>query len=80
MLDSRKVVTLQLIMETTGNNIESLIAAVLGDIRQKGYSSIQPFSVGKVEMRMIQFAQVNNITATKRTDKKEFNGKRYIKI
>ena len=80
MLDSRKVVTLQLIMETTGNNIESLIAAVLGDIRQKGYSSIQPFSVGKVEMRMIQFAQVNFITATKRTDKKEFNGKRYIKI
>ena len=80
LLDSRKVVTLQLIMETTGNNIESLIAAVLGDIRQKGYSSIQPFSVGKVEMRMIQFAQVNNITATKRTDKKEFNGKRYIKI
>jgi hypothetical protein len=62
LLDSRKVVTLQLIMETTGNNIESLIAAVLGDIRQKGYSSIQPFSVGKVEMRMIQFAQVNNIT------------------
>ena len=49
-------------METTGNNIESLIAAVLGDIRQKGYSSIQPFSVGKEEMRMIQFAQVNNIT------------------
>ena len=49
-------------METTENNIESVIAAVLDDIREKGYSSIQPFSVGKVELRMIQFAQVNNIT------------------
>ena len=25
-------------------------------------------------------AKVNFITATKRTDKKEFNGKRYVKI
>ena len=52
----------KLIMETTENNIESVIAAALDDIREKGYSSIQPFSVGKVELRMIQFAQVNNIT------------------
>ena len=55
-------------MEITENNIESLIAAVLDDIRQKGYSSIQLVKL------------VNFITATKRTDKKEFNGKRYIKI
>ena len=138
-------------------------AHVLCDIRQKGYSSIQPFSVGKIEERMLQFSQscgitlgsdelymsakqlqhcmrasknakglvvddadlisfpqnrfqmdlyydgecfiytdgvskfiihpnykmkvsrevvklVNFITATRRTDKKEFNGKRYIKI
>ena len=49
-------------MEMSGNPIESLIAAVLGDIRQKGYSSVQPFSIGKVEERMIQFAQVHVIT------------------
>ena len=142
---------------------EEQIAAVLSDIRQKGFSSIQPFSIGKVEERMMMFARskavvlaseelyisakqlqhcmraskatkglvvddadlinfprnrfqmdlyydgecfiytdgtskfiihpnyqikvnretlklVNFITATRRTDKKEFNGKRYIKI
>jgi hypothetical protein len=150
-------------METSGDSIELKIAGVLSDIRQKGYSSVQPFSIGKVEERMTIFAQangvvlasnelymsakqlqhcmraskgakglvvddadligfpknrfqmdlyydgecfiytdgnskfivhpnyqmkvsrevvklVNFITATKRTDKKEFNGKRYIKI
>jgi hypothetical protein len=150
-------------METSDNSIELQIAAVLSDIRQKGFSFTQPFSIGKVEDRMIQFAQdnaivlasnelymsakqlqhsmraskknkglvvddadligfpqnrfqmdlyydgecfiytdglskfivhpnyqmkvsrevvklVNFITATKRTDRKEFNGKRYIKI
>ena len=150
-------------METVEKTIEMQIAAVLSDIRQKGYSSVQPFSVGKVEARMMKFAQtnaiilasdelymsakqlqhcmraskgakglvvddadligfsqkrfqmelyydgecfiytdgqskfivhpnyqmkvsrelvklVNFITATKRTDKKEFNGKRYIKV
>ena len=40
---------------------ESQIAAVLSDIRQKGFSSVQPFSIGKVEERMIQFAQDNAI-------------------
>ena len=80
----------------TDNSIESQIAAVLSDIHQKGYSSAQPFSIGKVEQRMLLFAQANavtlasdelymsakqlQITATRRTDKKEFNGKRYIKI
>ena len=43
-------------------HIESQIATVLSDIRQKGYSSVQPFSIGKVEERMMQFAQVNAIT------------------
>ena len=42
--------------------IESQIATVLSDIRQKGYSSVQPFSIGKVEERMMQFAQANNVT------------------
>ncbi len=42
--------------------IEELIKAVLTDIRQKGYSSIQPFSIGKVEQRMHLYAQANNIT------------------
>ena len=49
-------------METSENTIESQIAAVLSDIRQKGYSSIQPFTIGKVEERMILFAQANAIT------------------
>ena len=46
----------------TDNSIESQIAAILSDIRQKGYSSVQPFSIGKVEERMTLFAQVNAIT------------------
>ena len=41
---------------------EELIKAVLDDIRQKGYSSIHPFSIGKVELRMLKFAQTNNVT------------------
>lgn len=49
-------------METSDNSIELQIAAVLIDIRQKGYSSVQPFSIGKVEKRMMRFAQINDIT------------------
>ena len=49
-------------METSENTIESRISAILSDIRQKGFSSVQPFSIGKVEERMIQFAQVHVIT------------------
>ena len=48
-------------METVPQSIEELITAVLDDIRQKGYSSIQPFSIGNVELRMSQFAAVNGI-------------------
>jgi len=48
-------------METNDNTIESQIASVLSDIHQKGYSSVQPFSIGKVEERMMQFAQANNV-------------------
>ena len=44
------------------NTIESQIASVLSDIHQKGYSSVQPFSIGKVEERMMLFAQTNAIT------------------
>ena len=44
------------------NTIESQIALVLSDIRQKGFSSVQPFSIGKVEERMMLFAQTNNVT------------------
>jgi len=51
-----------LIMETSEITIESQIAAILSDIRQKGFSSVQPFSIGKVEERMKQFAQTNAIT------------------
>jgi len=48
-------------METLDNTIESKIAAILDDIRQKGFSSVQPFSIGKVEARMSLFAQTNAI-------------------
>ena len=49
-------------MKTSENTIESQIASVLSDIHQKGYSSVQPFAIGKVEARMMQFAQLNAIT------------------
>ena len=49
-------------MATGIESTEELIAAVLSDIRQKGFSSVQPFSIGKVETRMMQFAQTNAIT------------------
>jgi len=42
-------------------SIEELISAVLNDIRQKGFSSVQPFSIGKVEERMMLFAQANSV-------------------
>jgi hypothetical protein len=48
-------------METSGDSIELKIAGVLSDIRQKGYSSVHPFSIGKVEERMAQFAQANSV-------------------
>ena len=50
------------IMETSDHTIKLLITEVLSDIRQKGYSSVQPFRIGKVEERMTLFAQVNAIT------------------
>ena len=53
---------LKRIMETSDNSIELQIATVLSDIRQKGYSSVQPFSIGKVEERMMQFAQITGVT------------------
>ena len=40
---------------------EELIKAVLVDISQKGFSSIPPFSIGKVEQRMLLYAQTNDI-------------------
>lgn len=49
-------------MEISEITIESKIRSVLSDIRQKGFSSIQPFSIGKVELRMMHFAQINAIT------------------
>ena len=73
-------------METTETTIESLIAAVLGDIRQQGYSSVLPFSIGKVEERMMLkisrelVAHVNFITATRVKDPAEFTLPKYRKI
>ena len=48
-------------MEDANMSIEDLIANVLDDISTKGYSSVQPFVVGEVEERMIEFAKVNDI-------------------
>jgi len=48
-------------METGTKLIEELIAAVLDDFREKGFSSVMPFSIGSVEIRMSQFADANGI-------------------
>ena len=49
-------------MELNSEAVETVIESVLTDICQKGYSSVQPFSIGKVEERMMQFAYTNAIT------------------
>ena len=49
-------------MELNSEAVEAVIESVLTDICQKGYSSVQPFSIGKVEERMMQFAHTNAIT------------------
>ena len=66
-------------METLDNTIESQIAAVLDDIRQKGFSSVQPFSIGKVEARMSLFAQTNAIMLAS-DDIKEYFRLKTIKL
>ena len=48
-------------MESDKPTIGELIRAVLVDIQQKGFSAIQPFSIGDVEQRMKSFASINNI-------------------
>ena len=48
-------------METEAKSVEKLIAAVLNDISQKGFSSVMPFSIGNVEVRMVHFADANGI-------------------
>ena len=62
MYFARLFVSLQFVMELNGKSVEELIAMVLNDINQKGYSSVQPFSIGKVEERMMLYAQANAIT------------------
>ena len=49
-------------MESDKPTIEEQITAVLIDIEQKGFSAIQPFSIGDVEERMMRFAQLNGVT------------------
>ncbi len=49
-------------MESDKPTIEEQITAVLIDIEQKGFSAIQPFSIGDVEERMMRFAQSNGVT------------------
>ena len=48
-------------MDAEKPSVETLIATVLTDIQQKGYSSIQPFDIGEVEERMMLFAQANGV-------------------
>ena len=48
-------------METEVKSVEALIEAVLDDISQKGFSSVMPFCIGSVEIRMSQFAEANGI-------------------
>lgn len=40
---------------------EQKIRKVFNDLRRKGHSSVQPFSVGHVERRMREFAAANSI-------------------
>ena len=42
-------------------SIEKVIADVLAEISLNGFSSAMPFSIGKVESRMLEFADVNGI-------------------
>ena len=37
------------------------IASVIDDIKRDGYSKVEPFSIGRVEQRMKDFAKENNI-------------------
>jgi len=48
-------------MKIVDKSVEELIAAILDDINQKGFSSVMPFSIGSVEARMSQFADANGI-------------------
>ena len=48
-------------MESDKPTIEELIRTVLVDIQQKGFSAVQPFSIGDVEQRMKMYAVANNI-------------------
>ena len=50
------------VMDAEKPSVETLIATVLSDIQQKGYSSIQPFDIGEVEERMMLFAQANGVS------------------
>ena len=43
------------------DNTEELIATVIKDIHHQGYSSISPFSIGKIEQRMLLYAQTRGI-------------------
>lgn len=45
----------------TSITIEYLITKVLDEISQKGFSSVQPFSIGKIEKRMAVFARINDV-------------------
>ena len=49
-------------MESDKPTIEEQITTVLIDIEQKGFSAIQPFCIGDIEQRMMQFAQNNGVT------------------
>ena len=48
-------------MDIDQTSIEELITSVLVDIQQKGFSAIQPFSIGDIEQRMKSYAETNNI-------------------
>ena len=48
-------------MESEVKSVEELIAAVLDDISQQGFSSVMPFSIGSVEVRMCRFADAYGI-------------------
>jgi hypothetical protein len=58
-------------MELESKTVEELIAAVLDDISQKGFSSVMPFSIGSVEVRMCQFADAYGIELASQKNKRQ---------
>lgn len=48
--------------DVTPTEASAKISQIIADIQSKGYSSEQPFSIGKVDSEMMEYAKNNGIT------------------